>query len=490
MQFNRYVFITTLLVFAGVITAIVEPTLAERPLLPNLQPFPNRSGILQTFNSNGDALDLTGPFFQSLGTNGRACVSCHQPDQGWTISAEGVQDRFNTTKGTDPIFRTNDGSNCDHHVDTSTVEGRKQAYSLLTSRGLIRIAIPVPANAEFTVENVMNSYGCDETDVLSMYRRPLPATNLRFISAVMWDGRESAPQTGTQRIVYETSNPGSILMADLAHQSVDATLGHAQAAVAPTAAQQAAIVDFELAMSTAQAFDFNAGTLDDNGATAGPVTLSAQRFFIGINDPIDPLNNVLNRPDLGFNPFHDPFTPVIYDLFDSWTAPQPSNSAVSKARASIARGQALFNSRPIDIAGVSGLNDEIGIAVLRGSCGTCHDSPNVGNHSFPTPLNIGVGDLTSPLDVGYLPVITLRHKTAPFEVVQTTDPGRALITGKWSDIGRVKGPVLRALASRAPYFHNGSAATLLEVIEFYDKRFGIHFTAEEKADLVAFLSAL
>lgn len=85
---------------------------------------------------------------------------------------------------------------------------------------------------------------------------------------------------------------------------------------------------------------------------------------------------------------------------------------------------------------------------------------------------------------------SLRHKTAPFEVVQTTDPGRALITGKWSDIGRVKGPVLRALASRAPYFHNGSAATLLEVIEFYDKRFGIHFTVQEKADLVAFLSAL
>ena len=124
------------------------------------------------------------------------------------------------------------------------------------------------------------------------------------------------------------------------------------------------------------------------------------------------------------------------------------------------------------------------------SRGTCHDAPNVGNHSFPTPLNIGVGDLTSPLDVPYLPVITLRHTRAPFEVIQTTDPGRELISGLWKDIGRVKGPVLRGLASRAPYFHNGSAMALLDVVEFYDKRFGIHFTAQEMADLAAFLSTL
>jgi cytochrome c peroxidase len=87
-------------------------------------------------------------------------------------------------------------------------------------------------------------------------------------------------------------------------------------------------------------------------------------------------------------------------------------------------------------------------------------------------------------------VITLRHLTEPFQVVQTTDPGRALITGKWNDIGRVKGPILRGLASRAPYFHNGSASTLADVIEFYDRRFGIGFSGQEKADLVAFLSAL
>jgi cytochrome c peroxidase len=86
-------------------------------------------------------------------------------------------------------------------------------------------------------------------------------------------------------------------------------------------------------------------------------------------------------------------------------------------------------------------------------------------------------------------VITLRNKTTQ-AVVQTTDPGRALITGSWADVGKVKGPILRGLSARAPYFHNGSANTLMDVVDFYDKRFGIGFTDREKADLVAFLSAL
>jgi cytochrome c peroxidase len=73
---------------------------------------------------------------------------------------------------------------------------------------------------------------------------------------------------------------------------------------------------------------------------------------------------------------------------------------------------------------------------------------------------------------------------------EVTDPGRALITGKCADIGKLKGPILRGLAARAPYFHNGSAATLQDVVEFYNQRFDIHFTDQQKADLLAFLSAL
>ena len=72
----------------------------------------------------------------------------------------------------------------------------------------------------------------------------------------------------------------------------------------------------------------------------------------------------------------------------------------------------------------------------------------------------------------------------------TSDPGRALISGKCADLGRIKGPILRGLAARAPYFHNGAAATLAEVVEFYNQRFQMGLTDQEKADLVAFLKSL
>jgi len=453
----------------GMLSAAVFTAVTSAQSLPNLFPLPNGSGLLETYNINNRPISLQGAFFQSLGTNGRSCSSCHRPMEGWSVSAAEIQFRFLLTQGLDPIFRTNDGSNCDHNINTSSVEGRRQAYSLLLSRGLIRIALAVPAGAEFTVLNVQNPYGCSDSSTLSMYRRPLPATNLAFLSTVMWDGRES---TGTQKITYPDTGQ---LLADLAHQAIDATTGHAQGAV-PTAAQVQDIVNFETALRTAQAYDYQAGPLNAAGASGGPTALASQTFFIGINDSFP--------ASFGFNPTGAAFNPAIFDIYNAWT-----NSQVA-ARASIARGQALFNSKPITISGVAGINDVAGLPTsFSGTCGTCHDSPNVGDHSVSAALNIGVADVSSPLDVSYLPVFTIRNNSTG-AVVQTTDPGRSLITGKWADIGKVKGPVLRGLASRAPYFHNGSATTLADVLVFYDKRFNIGFTAQERADLLAFLNAL
>jgi len=454
--------------------AVVAAEHGPPTFLPNLFPFPNPHGILKTFNGTGN-LDLTGPFFQSLGTNGRSCATCHQASDAWSVSAAHVAELFRETTGLDPIFRTNDGSNCDHSIDTSTVEGRRQAYSLLTSRGLIRIALEVPAGAEFDVVSVNNPYGCSETSTLSMYRRPLPSTNLRFLTTVMWDGRESSTQTGTKPIVPSTF--GAELQFDLLHQAVDATMGHAQATTPPTPQQQQQIVAFEMGLSTAQAVDFEAGSLESYGALGGPVALFNQPFFVGINDP------------LGMNPFNTPFNPVIFTLYTpAWAQAQSHNDH----RASILRGQTLFNSHPIAITGVNGLNDALNVQTLPGTCGTCHDSPNVGHHSVILPINIGTADIANPLNplgVGYLPVITLRNKTDGREI-STTDPGRALISGKWEDIGKFKGPILRGLAARAPYFHNGAATDLKEVIDFYNVRFGMGLTETEKVDLAAFLNTL
>jgi cytochrome c peroxidase len=97
--------------------------------------------------------------------------------------------------------------------------------------------------------------------------------------------------------------------------------------------------------------------------------------------------------------------------------------------------------------------------------------------------------------VGDMPIYTLcKINTAcdvPGETMKVvTDPGRALITGRWQDVGRFKGPILRGLSGRAPYFHNGAAATLADVVNFYDARFALGLGDQQKADLVAFLRAL
>ena len=451
-----------------------------KPVLPNLAGFPDPGGVVRTFDQNGD-LDLTGPFFQSLGTNGRSCATCHQPSDAMTVSAAHVQGRFDASQGLDPIFRTNDGSNCDHDINVSTLEGRSAAYSLLRTRGLIRVALAVPDGADYLITGVSNPYRCSEAGIISIYRRPLPGANLKFLTTVMWDGRESSLQTGTTPI-DSASYPGSLLT-DLAHQATDATLGHAQALNAPTAAQLQSIVAVETGLFSAQAEANGAGNLGSGGAGGGPQAVSQQPFFVGINDPVglDPTNPV---------PFT--FNTKIFNLFDEW---EKTGSPQHRA---IARGQALFNTRTFTITGVAGLNGATfpnrvtAPNTIVSTCGICHDSPNAGNHSVSAPLNIGVADPphgANILDTSYLPLITICQRSGP-ACVTTTDPGRALISGKFSDVGKFKGPVLRGLAARAPYFHNGSAQSLLDVVNFYDSRFSIGFTAQEKADLVAFLSSL
>ena len=469
------------------------------PFIPNGAVFFNPNGASQTYSTIGGGIDQSGPFFQSLGTNGRSCASCHQPSDGMSVSAAHVERRFVLTHGLDPIFRTVDGSNCNHDIDVSTLAGRSVAYRLLRTRGLIRVAIAVPANADYDVVSVDNPYGCGETDVISMYRRPLPATNLRFLSAVMFDGRESTPATGTAKILYE-SYPASLL-SDLAHQSVSATTGHAQGdGTRPTVAEQQAIVDFETALFTAQAIDRRIGRLDTGRADGGPEALIAQPFFISINSSVHPLVPALEPPGGLLAPADGGFSPAIFNLFEAW-AKLPH----ADPRAAVARGQAIFNFKPINITGVAGINDDVaagglvagGISSLQGTCGTCHDTPNVGNHSFPTPLNIGTGDqsLSDPsvnlggLPIDYLPKITVCRKGTN-DCKTTTDLGQALIDGQFDHVGKIKGPILRGLSARAPFFHNGSAGTLLDAVRFYEKRFGLVLTPQEESDLVAFLGAL
>jgi cytochrome c peroxidase len=468
----------------------------DRPLSPSEQPdvsagrtghhpwlSPNATGQMGTVSTTG-TIDQGNAFFRSFGTNGRSCASCHFQASAFGLSAEAARAVFATTGGTDPLFAPVDGANCPSVTPADGAAG----HSLLLNQGLIRVGLTVPADAEYTIAAVHDPYGCalrGSPAEASVYRRVLPTTNLRFLSAVMWDGRE------TVRPLTDRTTVAANLRAGLLHQAMDATLGHAQATVSPTAAQLGEMVDFELALFTAQQTDNAAGLLQTQHGTGGAATLAAVPYFPGINDP------------LGDNPTGAAFDPTAFTLFGSWKDLSNSGPYAAPRRA-VARGETIFNTHPLTITAVAGLNDALGVPAINGTCTTCHDTPGVGNHSRPLPLDIGVSHVVthesdpqvlaslSQLSMPDLPIFQVVCRMGPLAgtVKYTSDPGRALVSGKCADIGRVKGPVLRGLTARAPFFHNGSAATLKEVVEFYNLRFQMGLTDRDKADLEAFLRGL
>lgn len=448
------------------------PLIAAAPVLPVQESFPDPAGAYLVDIPSGPFTTASLPFFQKLGTNARTCQYCHTPDEGFGLSATGVQARFLANSGTGALFLPLDGAVCPT-ASTGTVSQRMSAFGLLLNYGLIRIFEPVPPAPQFRVVSVSDPYGCVTNPEygltaygpkvvpagqFNVYRRPLPTTNLRFLSSIMADGREPS----------------------LASQASDAALIHEQAATAPTAAQVAQIVNFETGVFAAQSVGIAAGPLTALGGNGGPVPLVSQPFYPGINDPF------------GGNPTGAPFTPVAMTAYLHWGPPVPA-AGLTAAQAAIGRGEALFNQKTFAVSGVAGLNDVLDAPSITATCSTCHDTPNAGSHSLPRLMDIGVTGKAPPaLDVSGLPVYRLEcvagpHSGASYAV---TDPGRALVTGQCADIGKIKVQTLRNLSARAPYFHNGSAAGLADVVRFYEARFNIGLTGQQQADLVAFLGSL
>jgi cytochrome c peroxidase len=403
----------------------------------------------QSSTSSSTPIDFTASndFFHVFGTNGRTCGTCHKVDQGWSFTPAAAS----VLPSSDPLFLL-DGSNC---LAPGQANPNPSANSTaLLHNGLIRVEISLPANADYTLVGYNDPLGCPSnplvTHTLRMYRRPLPSANSAFLTTVMWDGREPS----------------------LSNQANDATLGHAQATTPLSDAQRNTVVAFETDTYNAQlaAGSLKLATGGANGGSDYLLSTVAPTFVPGINDSLSP-----------------GFSPIIFTIYKSW---EPGSHAPQGQSGAIGRGEALFNSRTFTISGVRGLNDGPAPASFVGTCGTCHDTPNVGNHSAPLALDIGVTAPSPPgLDVSLLPTYTFRATPGGQQIV-VTDPGRGLITGHFADLGKTKGPILRGLSARAPYFHNGSAPDLATVVGFYNSRFAIGLSASEQADLVAFLGAL
>jgi len=242
--------------------------------------------------------------------------------------------------------------------------------------------------------------------------------------------------TGSATINWDGGNSiGSDQHAGLINQATRNVTGGQQGPPAPPEVI-ADIVAFEESLSTAQLIVPGVGRLDADGARGGPEALSS-------------MPKVKGR----------------FDLFDAWSGHG------NPRRAQIARGQELFNN--VNAGGRS--------------CSGCHNSANNGTN-FDNLL-FDVRTASAEARTPDLPIYTFRNRTTG-ELRQLTDAGRGNITGLWNDLGRFKTPTMRALAARAPYFHNGIAPTIESVIRHYEIHFGFVFTDQERADLVAFLNAL
>jgi cytochrome c peroxidase len=396
--------------------------------IPNNVPIPNGAGAAATFSGEG-LVDLADEFHTPQGTNGRHCATCHAVESGWSITPLQIQLLFGLTGGTHPIFNPLDAGN--PAADTTTVQARRQAYRMLLT-GLFRRGGPPVAGAEYAIALADDPAGYGSTTRFSFFRRPLSTANLQLITGLMWDDR------------LTVAGDGRPPRAGLFSQARGNITG-AQQGPPPTDELVNAVVDDELQLWVAQVIS-NGVRLDACGGRGGPQHLAGQPLVAGR-----------------------------WDLFDAWIGLVPgacSSNAADRRRAQIARGQEIFNERQ---------------NARGGRCRGCHNAVNNGTNVGGALFDIRTSAAESRPE-GH-PLYTLQNLTTG-ELVQTTDPGKAFVTGRWSDLDRFKVPTLRGLSARAPYFHNGIAATLRDVVRHYDRVQAFGFTPEEEDDLVAFLEAL
>lgn len=394
---------------------------------PLEEDYDDPDGLVTVLNSSGAINPAGHAFFESLGTNRRACITCHQPSNAMSLSAAILRQRWLETQGRDPVFAAIDGSNC-----PDLPQQLMSSHSLLLNRGLIRIFLPWPpkVNPDFKLEVVRDPTGCNTSAVyglpsphptISVYRRPRMVANFKYAPQVslMADGREPS----------------------LTSQAITAALVHEEARAHPTADQLRQIIDFEMQVFAAQSADDRGGMLNEKD---GPRALGQQNLAAGLA----PRFSGETAPPSSFALWNNPATQDVQLAF----------------RASVARGNDLFTA----------------------NCATCHASAGTSN---PGAMDIGSTNLPYAPDAADLPLFRITC-LAGARIIYTQDPGRALITGKCSDVGAIVMQQLRGLAARAPYFSNGSAATLQDVVEFYNRRYSLGYSTTQKQDLVNFLRSL
>ncbi|WP_338466183.1 hypothetical protein RXV95_11450 [Novosphingobium sp. ZN18A2] len=463
----------------------------EGRVFPSQLDYKNDQGTLRLLLAGGKLNTKGHPFFEALGSNGRACVTCHQPADAMSLSAATARERWDATDGKDPLFAAYDGSNC-----PTLPQDKRASHSLLLERGLFRIQLPWPVKKwngrpvtpDFKIEVVRDPTGCNSGPVygplhgnISVYRRPRPVANMKYLLAV---GFPFDPKQGFA--LPRDPRTGKILsgniMADnrvgtLRLQMEDAGATHLQMLSRLTEKQIARIEDFEKRIYTAQQISKAGGSLDTMGAKGGPAHLrnSKPGALGSIGEPV-------------------------WREFAKWEHISPEDAKTLTPeqlafRQSVARGAKVFREKMFLISDSSGINSRIGFGnPVRNSCVFCHNMSQMGNDVAPGQVDLGTTTMPFADPAPELPLfrITCLKKPHPHygRVFYTMDPGFGMTTGRCADVGKITLQSMRGLAARAPYFSNGSAKDLRAIVDYYDRRYDIGYTEQEKQDLVNLMSVL
>ncbi len=460
-------------------------------VFPATASYPDSNGVVTVLHVGGAVNTKGNPFFTALGSNGRACVSCHQPIDGMSVSVQAIRARWVQTQGKDPIFAAIDGSNC-----PSLPQNKASSHSLLLTRGLFRIARPWPPRApdgriikpQFSIQVIRDPTGCNLSPIyglysahpmISVYRRPRPAANLKYATAYgfVFDPKTGLPLPVDPRTGLRYSGN---LMADgrdrtLREQALDALRVHLQHHGVVSSKMLDAIIQFESHIYVAQSVSSVGGSLTSDGAQGGPEALAAGRP--GVLDA------------LGHGQWSE---------FNSWVNAKGKDLTPAQRafRASVARGIEIFRNKTFLISDSAGLNSMNFGNPTRNTCSFCHNMARTGMDVAPGQVDIGTTNEPFAEPQPNLPLFKLtcypQYSPQPYlgRVVYTHDPGYALTTGKCADIGKITIQDLRGISARPPYFSNGSASTLRAVVDFYNRRYDIGLTKQQKQDLVNLLSVL
>ena len=190
----------------------------------------------------------------------------------------------------------------------------------------------------------------------------------------------------------------------------------------------------------------------------------------------------------------------VWSEFKGWESIPPDEAARLTPqqlafRQSVARGAKVFRDKTFLITDTAGINSRIGFGnPVRNSCVFCHNMSQMGNDVAPGQVDLGTTTLPFADPWADLPLfkVTCTGRPHPHygRVIFTYDPGFALTSGKCADVGKITLQSMRGLSARAPYFSNGLAKDLRGVVDYYERRYSIGYTEQEKQDLVNLMSVL